>query len=143
MTGLPGVNIHCDLYTYSGRYTAYSDMDINFDPTGPYILIYGFDETVPIGSNIKIDFPKILVGNAVGVSAKIGVSILEETPGELEPYVELYYQDLPVFTTLPPIFVAHTTVPSSQPTSILVQTYNQYQISWSPIQSAKISHIMY
>ena len=42
VTGLPGSNIHCDLYTYFSRYTPYSNMHINYDVSGPFILIYGF-----------------------------------------------------------------------------------------------------
>lgn len=54
VVGLVGLNIHCDLYTYYNRKTPYSNLHINTDWTGPYILIYGFDQNVPTGIPVRI-----------------------------------------------------------------------------------------
>lgn len=81
MVGLPGVNIHCDLYTYYEATTPYNNMHINNDVTGPYLLIYGFEEYITLGTLVRIEIPKIKLGSVAGSTAKLGLSILEETPG--------------------------------------------------------------
>ena len=52
--GLVGDNIFCDLYTYYERKTPYSNLHINTDVTGPYFIIYGFDQNVVTGSTVRI-----------------------------------------------------------------------------------------
>lgn len=79
--GLVGTNIHCDLYTYYQRTTPYSNLHINNDFTGPYIIIYGFDQIIPINVPVRIEIPRIKIGSTPLASAMLGISILEETPG--------------------------------------------------------------
>lgn len=81
MIGLAGTNIHCDLYTFYKRVTPYSNLHINNDFSGPYILIYGFNQNVPTGIPVRIEIPKIKVGSTPFTQAHLGISILEETPG--------------------------------------------------------------
>ncbi len=81
MIGLAGTNIHCDLYTFYKRVTPYSNLHINNDFSGPYILIYGFNQNVPTGIPVRIEIPKIKVGSTPFAQAHLGISILEETPG--------------------------------------------------------------
>lgn len=81
VVGLVGTNIHCDLYTYYQRETPYSNMHINRDFSGPYILVYGFNQNVPTGIPVRIEIPKIKVGSTPLSKAWLGVSILEETSG--------------------------------------------------------------
>ena len=69
VVGLAGDNINCDLYTYYERETAYSNLHINNNVDGPYILIYGFDQNVAEGIPVRIEIPKIKIGNSVGVEA--------------------------------------------------------------------------
>ena len=54
VTGLTGDNIYCDLYTYYKRKTPYSDLHINTDVSGPYILVYGFNSNVADMTPFKI-----------------------------------------------------------------------------------------
>lgn len=72
----------------------------------------------------------------------LGISILEETPGEKEPYVELYYYDMVAFTTIPPSTLVYQSVPSSE-SSIMIQTLNQYDISWTVNTPADVAYIIY
>ena len=56
----------------------------------------------------------VLIDNLRAVDFEpVGISILEETPPEKEPFVELYYYDMVAFTTLPPISLLYQSVPSS------------------------------
>ena len=92
VTGLVGENIYCDLYTYYERITPSGNFHIKTDRSGPYIITYGFDQNVADNNtSFKISIPKIKIGDVVGADAKLRISILEEIPGEIEQYVELYY----------------------------------------------------
>jgi hypothetical protein len=54
MVGLVGTNIHCDLYTYYQSLTPYSNLHINYRFSGPYIMIYGFDQNIVTGLPVRI-----------------------------------------------------------------------------------------
>lgn len=54
VTGLVGENVYCDLYTYYQRKTPYSNLHINTDVSGPYIIAYGFDQNVADNTPFKI-----------------------------------------------------------------------------------------
>jgi hypothetical protein len=54
MVGLVGTNIHCDLYTYYQSLTPYSNLHINYRFSGPYIMIYGFDQNIATGLPVRI-----------------------------------------------------------------------------------------
>lgn len=76
VVGLVGTNIHCDLYTYYQAVTPYSNMHINNNISGPYILIYGFDQNIATGIPVRLEIPKIKLGSVVGAKALLGLSIL-------------------------------------------------------------------
>jgi len=88
---LTGTRIRCDLYTYLTTLGPYNNLDIHPDLTGPFFIIYGFTNTIATGAAVTIELPNILIGSVANVPALIKVAILEETPTQLEPYVELYF----------------------------------------------------
>jgi hypothetical protein len=141
--GLTGTRIRCDLYTYTKTLGPYNNLDVNPDLTGPYFIIYGFINTITTGTAVTIELPDILIGNVANVPALIKVSILEETPAQLEPFVELYVQNVTAFWTFSPTAVLETIVPSSQVVPISVQTTVQYNITWNPLNPTNIKYIKY
>ena len=103
---LGGVNVaadpfvQCDLYSYGiGPYTTIAQT--NPPSPGPYIIVYGFRPTLLIGDSLILELPKLKISpGGSGTTASIRFSILEETPAMLEPYVEIFYSNVVVFTTL-------------------------------------------
>lgn len=62
----------------------------------PYIQAYGF-ATIDIvkGNYIQLDIPNIFIKNVlIGTTAKVRFSLMEETPGMIGEYVELYFKEL-------------------------------------------------
>lgn len=111
--GLPGSKISCDLYTYNQGKGPYNQLHINSDITGAFFIVYGFTRPIPTGIAVSIHLPKIKIGSIPNVPAWLKLSILEETPSESEPFVELYFKNLTAFTTVPRISIIPTIVPSS------------------------------
>lgn len=85
MAGLTGSRISCDLYTYNAnsKKQAYNNLAIKTDFTGPFFIIYGFENTGIIGSNVKIYLPKIKIGSIPNIEARVRLTIIEETPAQL------------------------------------------------------------
>ena len=48
--GLAGDNIHCDLYTYDEVLSPYSNLHINNDLSGPFVMVYGFEQNIVEGT---------------------------------------------------------------------------------------------
>lgn len=79
---------YCDLYQQTFR--------------DPFVQAYGFETLeVDLGEKVVFEVPSIkLRANSVGKTAKIRVSLMEETPGMIDPQVELYFKEV-TFTVLP------------------------------------------
>lgn len=77
--------IHCDLYPKS---------------TGkPYLDVYGMKTSAIInGANIQIYIPRIKINNVNPVRAAITFKVLEETPGFVDEFTEIYRIDQELFT---------------------------------------------
>lgn len=90
-------NVICDLYTYTtGTQASLSDVSVR----GPYIIMYGFTNQLLISELYRIELAKFLIGSSTGTDVKIRFSIIEETPTMLTKYIELYYKEVTVFTTI-------------------------------------------
>jgi hypothetical protein len=74
--GLTGENVKCDLYTHVDTLQPYNNLHINNDLTGPFIMIYGFEQNILEGSEVIIHIPKIKIGSMTGSDCSVGVSIL-------------------------------------------------------------------
>jgi hypothetical protein len=65
-------NVKCDLYTFSsGPYS--SQISVT---GGPYIIVYGFVQSIYAGDTYQFDFPNILIGSNINVQGNIRFSIL-------------------------------------------------------------------
>lgn len=79
---------YCDLYQQSFR--------------DPFVQAYGFETLqLDLTETVIFEVPSIkLRASAVGKTAKIRVSLMEETPGMINHEVELYFKEV-TFTVLP------------------------------------------
>jgi hypothetical protein len=50
-------------------------------------MVYGFTNNVPLNIDIQVYLPGIKTSTHVGADAMVGFSILQETPGDTEPYI--------------------------------------------------------
>ena len=90
-------HVRCDLYTYlEGPHASLTDSA----ERGPYILMYGFQNELLELESYRIELAKFLIGSSTGTQTKIRFSIIEETPEMLTKYIELYYQEIDLFTTV-------------------------------------------
>lgn len=142
VVGFTGLRIRCDLYTYVNSLGPYNKLHIRSKQTVPFIMVYGFEQPIPVGSTIKIYFPGIKLSNSVGADALVSFSILQETPGDTEPYIELYHQNVIVFKSITAPSVTASSQPSGTP-QIQVQTSNLYSIAWNPFSNANVAFIRY
>lgn len=89
-------NVSCDFYTYlTGPHASLT----NSTARGPYILVSGFTSQIYIGSQVRLELGKFLIGASTNLAAYIRFSIIQETPTMLTKYVELYYNEFAAFTT--------------------------------------------
>jgi hypothetical protein len=142
IVGLPGLRIKCDLYTYVNTVGPYNKLHINSKSLAPFITVYGFTTPVTIGSSISIYLPGLKLSNQVGANAVVSFSILQETPDDTEPYIELYHQYITVFTSIP----APNIIPSNSitnPALIEVQTSNTYTMTWNPVSNPNVAFVRY
>lgn len=77
VVGLPGLRIKCDLYTYVNTVGPYNKLHINSKSLTPFIMLYGFTNPVPTGSNIQIYLPGIKLSNNLDAGAVVSFSILQ------------------------------------------------------------------
>mgnify|MGYP000978122608 FL=1 len=49
--------------------------------------------------NYRVELAKFLIGSSSNIDTKIRFSIIQETPDMLTKYIELYYNEVTVFTT--------------------------------------------
>jgi hypothetical protein len=97
-------------------------------------MMYGFQSTLLNSDQLILELPglKISTGGS-GTAASIRFSILEETPAMLEPYVELYYSNLTVFTTLVSSSVPLTvhTISPNPPSPDTINAMGAYTFNWN------------
>ena len=74
--GLAGNRIRCDLYNHFNSSTTYNNLHINSDFTGPFLIVYGFENTISTGAAITIKIPKIKIGGIANINAWVKLSIL-------------------------------------------------------------------
>lgn len=67
----------CDLYTYVNTVGPYNKLHINTKSLVPFITLYGFTTTVPIGSNIQIYLPGIKLSSNLNAGAVVSFGILQ------------------------------------------------------------------
>ena len=90
-------HVTCDLYTYlTGPHASLTDSASR----GPYLLMYGFQNDLLALEDYRLELAKFLIGSSTGTETKIRFSIIEETPDMLTKYVELYFNEMSVFTTV-------------------------------------------
>ena len=73
----PGLRIKCDLYTYVNTVGPYNKLHIRSRSLGPFFMVYGFTNAIPVGTNIQIYFPGIKTSNQIGAKAIVSFSILQ------------------------------------------------------------------
>ncbi len=89
-------NVVCDLYTYlDGPHASLTDSSAR----GPYILMYGFYPQLSKTNPYRLELGKFLIGSSSNIDTKIRFSIIQETPDMLTKYIELYYNEVTLFTT--------------------------------------------
>jgi hypothetical protein len=89
-------NVSCDFYTYlTGPHASLT----NTTARGPYIIVSGFTSQIYIGSQVRLELGRFLIGASTNLAAYIRFSIIQETPTMLTKYVELYYNEFAAFTT--------------------------------------------
>ncbi|EWS73605.1 hypothetical protein TTHERM_000252299 (macronuclear) [Tetrahymena thermophila SB210] len=110
----------CDLYQQSSR--------------DPFVQAYGF-ETLQVkqGSWVILEIPQIKIGNVpAGSKGTIRFSLMEETPGMINPVVELYYKQISV-QILEQSYVDYSFNPNIAVTQTppLVNQQTDLRFSWS------------
>ena len=82
--------------------------------------MYGFQNDLLNLEEYRLELAKFLTGSSTGTETKIRFSIIEETPDMLTKYIELYYNEFSVFTT-----VAQQ-IPSATVNGITITPSNTY-----------------
>lgn len=59
ITGLVGLKISCDLYTYITQDGPYNNLMINDRGNYPFITVYGYDRPISDGSAVTIHIPAV------------------------------------------------------------------------------------
>lgn len=74
----------------------------------------------------------------------VSFSILQETPGDTEPYIELYHQDIKLFTLQnAPNLALVTSPPVAVTPQVTVQTPKLYTMTWLTVSAADVAFIKY
>lgn len=73
---MSGLRIRCDLYNYVNTLATYNNLHINSDFSGPFLIVYGFENSIPTGTLITIKIPKIKIGGISNIAAWIKLSVL-------------------------------------------------------------------
>ena len=73
---MPGLRIRCDLYNYFNTSATYNNLHINSDFSGPFVIVYGFENSISTGNLVTIKLPKIKIGGISNIAAWIKLSIL-------------------------------------------------------------------
>jgi hypothetical protein len=134
-----GDKIKCDLYTYVNTLGPYNKLHIRSKSTGPFIMVYGFLNPA-INVDIQVYLPGIKTSTSVGADAMVSFSILQETPGDTEPYIELYHQDIKMFTMINPPNIVSTAI--NVVPQVTVQTPVLYTLTW-PVVNTAVAFIKY
>jgi hypothetical protein len=76
--------VTCDLYTYlTGPHASLT----NPSARGPYILVSGFTNMMLIGSQVRLELGRFLIGSSTNLAANIRFSLVQETPTMLTKFV--------------------------------------------------------
>jgi len=126
------VNVKCDLYTYLDGPHSSLTTATSSTSKGPYIMVYNFENGLPINNNVRFEIGRLLIGSAVNSDTKIRFSIIEETPDMLTKYIELYFTEFSAFTTVSqsaPTASVDQTIPSLDNSQISITDDHRYSLS--------------
>lgn len=86
--------VKCDLLTFSaGPYK--SDA---LEP-GAYFLLYGFQNSLALNNRVYITIGGLRNGPFLSLPGTVRFSILQETPANYQPFVELFFKEVELFQT--------------------------------------------
>ena len=87
--------VRCDYITWKTGTHKSSQFTTSYD----YITFYGLG-TLPGGSTVTFEIPKIQRSGNSGYNTNLKFSILEDTPGYPSPIVNLYTQTIDSYTNI-------------------------------------------
>ena len=62
--------------------------------------MYGFTDNLLELEDYRLELASFLIGSSTGTETKVRFSIIEETPDMLTNYIELYYSEVSIFSTV-------------------------------------------